>query len=239
MTATHTAAEALPDAFDEDTSEHILLEGDGGESAERKPLTKTRGIELRDGLRGTTTTLDLYAEGFLKTLEGRRGRNGDPHRLDLRYLDPVPSIDRHLAGQWLRAGLTLGGAALVLALLALIDAIAAFALPATLVAATAAIGALFTFFYRSHEKIVFVTLHGRAPVLTLRAGLGYARRVREALPALSGAIEDAGEGLGDDTKTYLRLEMREHYRLRQEGVLSPEECSDGTGRILAQFDTDF
>jgi hypothetical protein len=30
--------------------------------------------------------------------------------------------------------------------------------------------------------------------------------------------------------------MREHYRLRGDGVLSSESCADSTGRILAQFD---
>jgi hypothetical protein len=32
--------------------------------------------------------------------------------------------------------------------------------------------------------------------------------------------------------------MREHYRLRTDGILSEEECSDSTGRILVHFDDD-
>ena len=39
-----------------------------------------------------------------------------------------------------------------------------------------------------------------------------------------------------DTAAYLRAEMREHYRLRGNGVLENDECARGTGRILAQFD---
>jgi hypothetical protein len=30
--------------------------------------------------------------------------------------------------------------------------------------------------------------------------------------------------------------MREHYRLRSDGIVTPEDCDKGTGRILAQFD---
>ena len=32
---------------------------------------------------------------------------------------------------------------------------------------------------------------------------------------------------------------REHYRLRSDGLLTDDVCSDSTGRILAQFDIDF
>jgi len=35
---------------------------------------------------------------------------------------------------------------------------------------------------------------------------------------------------------FLRAEMREHYRLRGDGVLSVGTCAECTGRILAHFD---
>jgi hypothetical protein len=53
---------------------------------------------------------------------------------------------------------------------------------------------------------------------------------------LSHAIDEAAENIGTDTAAHLRAEMREHYRLRGNGVLSQESCASGTGRILAQFD---
>jgi hypothetical protein len=79
-------------------------------------------------------------------------------------------------------------------------------------------------------------LHGRAVALQLEAGVGAIRRYREMLPDLVGAIEAAGESVSDDTMVYLRSEMREHYRLREAGVLSETECSESTSRILAYFD---
>jgi hypothetical protein len=30
--------------------------------------------------------------------------------------------------------------------------------------------------------------------------------------------------------------MREHYRLRNEGLLTDDECSASTGKILSEFD---
>jgi hypothetical protein len=62
------------------------------------------------------------------------------------------------------------------------------------------------------------------------------RKFRAFVPVLSRAIEEAAERIGDDTSAYLRAEMREHYRLRGDGVLSNEACAESTGRILAQFD---
>ena len=47
---------------------------------------------------------------------------------------------------------------------------------------------------------------------------------------------EAAERIGVDTAAYLRAEMREHYRLRGDGVLDNDACARGTGSILAQFD---
>jgi hypothetical protein len=79
-------------------------------------------------------------------------------------------------------------------------------------------------------------MHGRAAALTLTAGLGRIRRLRSLLPNIINAIGDAEDDIGEDTTVFLRAEMREHYRLRTDGVLSEEECSNSTGRILVHFD---
>ena len=225
-------------AFDDGTSEHILLEGDG-EPAASGPLTESRRIALGDAVRGVETTLVLYAEGYLKIRESRRGKRTKSHRLDLRYVDPVPTIERHVPKRVGLAALACAGLAALAGLIGLIDAVSAVAVPVAAALTAAAAIALAVFFHGIHERMVFVTQHGRAPVLALSAGLGVIRRYRALLPALSRAIEDAGEDIGHDTKNYLRSEMREHYRLRSDGVLSDSICSDSTGRILAQFDVDF
>ena len=82
----------------------------------------------------------------------------------------------------------------------------------------------------------FFTIHGRACVLALSREFRLDQAFRAFVPALSSAIEEAAEKITSDTSAYLRAEMREHYRLRGDGVLSPETCAECTGRILAQFD---
>jgi hypothetical protein len=90
--------------------------------------------------------------------------------------------------------------------------------------------------YRSCERTAFATIHGRARVLELVANFGSLKKFRAFVPVLSAAIEEAAERIGDDTAAFLRAEMREHYRLRGDRVLSNQSCADSTGRILAQFD---
>jgi hypothetical protein len=110
---------------------------------------------------------------------------------------------------------------------------AAWALAVT---AIATVVTLYVGIYVSHERIEFCTLHGRAGVLRLVANFGSIKKFHAFVPRLCRAIDEAAERIGADTAAYLRAEMREHYRLRGNGVLSNDECARGTGRILAQFD---
>jgi hypothetical protein len=217
------------------TTEHIHLGGDSHVETVT-PRTVTRRIALRDGIRRTSCDLTLYEEGFVHIEERRGARTLLSHHLNLRYLDPVPTIERRRPLRLLKAA---GGClllALAAGLAAQFDAVRAAAWSTALVGGVGAFATVLLFAYLCQESVVFRTLHGRARALTLTAGLGYVRRLRAAVPAIVRAIEHAEEAIGDDTSVYLRAEMREHYRLRGDGVLSPQECSDSTERILGHFD---
>ena len=227
--------------------EHIVLDGSksehiyiGSEDTGSHPAAAAQTVRerftVRNPLKRTRMELTLFAEGFLKVIEYRNGVRGDTYRLDLRYLDPVPSITHVVAIRLLYAAVASAGLAGIATLLAQFAALAELAVPTGVVAALVAIGMLCVAIYRSHEKIEINTIHGRATVLCFTANLGGVRRTRAIVPALSRAIEEAAETISEDTSAYLRGEMREHYRLRGDGVLSNEACAEGTGRILAQFD---
>ncbi len=109
-------------------------------------------------------------------------------------------------------------------------------IPAAILGLTATFATAATAFYLSQEKIVFHTLHGRAPAMRFDAGLGTIHRFRKLIPRIVEAIADAVETIHDETAVYLRAEMREHYRLRGAGILSEEQCAASTGRILGEFD---
>jgi hypothetical protein len=205
------------------------------------PATTAREVRstftLTNPLRRAGTRLTLYEEGVLAVAALRNGvPSGGRVLLDLRYLDSVPTIERVIAVRCLYTALGCGATAALAAFLLRFEALHTSAM--ALLAATALIGlgALTLAVRSSHEKIEFCTRHGRATALRLVATFGSMKKLRAFVPALSKAIEEAGDLIGDDTAAYLRAEMREHYRLRSDGVLDNDACAAGTGRILAQFD---
>jgi hypothetical protein len=143
---------------------------------------------------------------------------------------------RYYPVRLLKAAAILGGLTGVFAIPAVFGWLAGFTLPATIVGAIATFASLFVAYYLSHEKISFQTLHGRADAIKFGAGFGTIRRFHKLLPKLIDAIADAAESVHDETAVYLRAEMREHYRLRSDGILSESECAESTGRILGNFD---
>jgi hypothetical protein len=228
------APAAEPREHDETLAEHIYLSDEtAGDGA--TPKTVREKFDFRDRLRGIDMQITLYDEGFLR-LDETRGKRRRTHNVNLRYLDPVPTAKRHYAKRTLKLAAILGIIAGLAASLMVFPSVRSIAILAATAAGGAALAAFFLFVYLSHEKAVFQTMHGRAAALTLTAGLGRIRRLRALLPNIINAIGDAANDIGEDTTVFLRAEMREHYRLRTDGVLSEEECSDSTGRILVHFD---
>jgi len=218
-------------------AEHIYI---GSDDLSADPGTAARTphepVVLRNPIRRTGAELTLYDEGYLKVTGLAKGNADAPFFLDLRFVDPVPKIERVIAVRWLTAAFGCGALAALAAFLLRFDALYLVAGWALGIATTATAVALYVGIYSSHEKIEFHTLHGRASVLRLVANLGSIRKFHSFVPKLCRAIEEAAERIGVDTSAFLRAEMREHYRLRGDGVLDNDECARGTGRILAQFD---
>lgn len=232
----------LIDAADLDQAEHFVLESEPAVNASHDPAAGPsahavrKKIALRDRWRRHLTEIVLYEEGVLDISETRRGQVVKAHRLMLRYLDSVPRIEQRPARRLAMTALALGVLAVLAGLASLIDAITVFALPTALLAGLAGITTALMAGHMSHERIVFETLHGRSPALRLHAGYGMRRRFHALLPMLGEAIASAAHDIGSDTAVFLRQEMREHYRLRGDGVLTAEDCETGTCRILQQFD---
>lgn len=237
MKTASAAAKLPPSGVDAVPSEHIYI---GSDELNPNPAaagrTVSTEVSLRNALRRAHTEVTLFEEGFLKVSEHNRGKPGESYRLDLHYLDPVPTLERVLAVRWFQTALGCAGVAALAAFLLRFESLRIAALPTLGIAAAAALVTLYVAVYRSHEKTTFATLHGRAPVLRFVANFGSIKKFRAFVPVLCCAIEEAHESIGNDTSAYLRAEMREHYRLRGDGVLSNDACADGTGRILAQFD---
>lgn len=236
---------SLPSLEDFADGEHLVLVDDDSEEAtlagaldsiEIHGRTLKEEFAVEDPFRRRRIRFRLFREGWAEIETHRKGRNFVRSTADMRYLDPVPSTTRYVPTHLLKVAGALG----VLTGLSIVPAIIGWYPLYTVTAAilgflgTAAVIA--TALYQSHEKIVFNTLHGRAAAIRLEAGLGAIKRFHAILPNIVEAIADAAESVHDETAVYLRAEMREHYRLRKEGILSVEECATSTERILGEFD---
>jgi hypothetical protein len=232
------AKPAAPSVADGSPSEHIYIGSDEARNPSTTARTVREQVVLRNAVRRAGMTLTLYTEGFVRVAEEARGKVRDTFHLDLQYLDPVPSLERVIASRWFYAALGSAAAAALAAFLTRFELLETAAWIAFGIAAVAALGTLSVGVYFTYEKTTFCTIHGRAPVLTLLANVGAVKKFRAFVPVLSAAIEEAAEQIGHDTSAYLRAEMREHYRLRGDHVLTQAVCAESTGRILAQFDVE-
>jgi hypothetical protein len=217
-------------------SVHIVLETVEVPRLEVADVRRVRDhLRLDNKSRGIATEFTFFEKGFLGVREERRGDSGEEVLIDLRHLDPRPVLSRSFAGKSLAVGLCSIGLGL------LIGAVAyAFSLPA--VVSVPAIGtafatgavALWLFVQRTCNEVTFRTKHAQTEVLTLTANLGCFRAYRAFVPKLVSAINEA-RATNADKNQQLKDETREHYRLRDQGALSDEDCGTGTRRILALF----
>ena len=215
-------------------SEHIYIVGDDPDPSD-EPTIVGKLLTLSNRVRGLNTELTFFNEGFLKVREYKKKKLGKVYMLELRFLNPKPTVIRRLATQsfWLSFGL--GAAAGLSWLTAKFTTLDTYLFPASIVLATGALVALLLFIYQSGEKTLFCTASGNVPVLMLLTNFGCCRHSRQIVPEISNAI---GAAISDNTLEegpYLRAEMQDHYRLRNEGVISLEACSTGTSRILSRF----
>jgi hypothetical protein len=215
---------------------HIVLEAPEEllEGAPQAELVSAR-FDLKSPFRGTRTEVTLYEEGFLAVCVEYRGKRRSSITLNLRYLDPRPTISRALSMKMLYScALTaaLAGVSMTLAGAGLVSG--TVCLPAAFLFGAAAGTFGWLFLSQSGERCVFRTRNGRAEALALFATFGSIRMLRRIAPAVVAAIREAGTSNADRNAS-LRAEMREHYRLAQTGVITEEECGTSTQRILRHF----
>jgi hypothetical protein len=224
------------DAATELGDSHIVLEGPEEllEGAPQAELVSAR-FELKSPFRGTRTEVTIYEEGFLAVCVEYRGKRRSSITLNLRYLDPRPTISRVLSTKMLYScALTaaLAGICMTVAGVGLVSG--TLCLPAAFVLGAAAGILGWLFLAQSGERCVFRTRNGRAEALALFGTFGSVRMLRRIVPAVVAAIRKGGTSDADKNAA-LRAEMREHYRLAQTGVITEEECGTCTQRILRHF----
>jgi len=221
----------VPEGF---ASEHILIGGDGTDATD-EPTVVGKQFSLSNRVRGLQTDFTLFNEGFLKIRETKKKKRGKDYMLELRFLNPKPTVIKRFVTESFWAALAMGGAALIAWLLTTLTSLDAYSFPASIVLATGAFIGLLLGIYQSGEKVLFSTANGNVPVLMLLTNFGCFRQARTIVPEISNAIGRAIKENTLEEEPYLRAEMQDHYRLRNEGVISPKACQVASSRILSRF----
>jgi hypothetical protein len=215
-------------------SEHILLESDERKIPHPRCARKQHArIELQSRLRRRTLQLELVDYYFLVVRSYRANRVAAEYVLDLRFVDASLALSRHLAWRWLLSTLVLGVLAGAIAFrigtssaplgwLAVSGALSAMAVAAAVVG-----------IYRTTETISMYSVHGRARLFEFTRGLGVKRAFKPFINKLAAHVKLATAARRTMRSEHLRDEMREHFRLRESGVLSAEEYEASKARILA------
>lgn len=178
--------------------------------------------------------LELIDYYYLVVRSYRAGVVAAEYVLDLRFVEASLPVSRHFASRWLLcapAFLALAGAIAFWR-----DAPAASGgwLAATGIVLGIAIAATVIGLYRTTETVSMCSVHGRARVFEFTSGLGLKKSIEPFTKKLVAHIKFATAARRPLKSEHLRDEMREHFRLRESGVLSAEDYESSKTRILAE-----
>lgn len=220
-------------------TEHILLESDEREIPDAHAARKVHAsLRLKSLLRRRIVALDIIDYYYLSVrIKALRGGLSE-YVLDLRFVDPTPRLVRRVAWRWLNAAF--GLAVLTAGSIAWIaQAVESWwqhdwlAVSASLLCAT--VVASLVCAYRTTETLTVFSGHGHARVLEFVGGLGTFHAIHRFTVKLAAHVQIAVAARRPSKAQHLRDEMREHFRLKEAGVISDAEYDEGKRRILAQF----
>lgn len=219
--------------------EHIVLETEVREIPRLQSPRRMHGsVQCRSRLRRQSLTLSIIDYYYLAVRVGRGGAATTDYVLDLRFVDPSFVLTRIVPWRciWAALALTVAAAATSALWYATETSprarhFAGMAFEALVVGMTLAYLVVAA---RLVETVVLYSLHGRAAVLEYRGGLGTLRRARPFLRRLSAHVQLAVTARRVTRAEHLRDELREHHRLKQDGVLAAATYDASKARILAQ-----
>jgi len=218
-------------------SEHILLESDERKVPHPRCSRRVHArIELQSRLRRGTLQLELIDYYYLVVRTYRARSVAAEYTLDLRFADSTLALSKHFASRWFIAALALGVLAGAIAFRIASSAAPSEWLVACSIVAAMAIAAAVVCAYRTTQTVAMYSAHGRAKLFEFTSGFGAQKGFRLFTNKLAAHIKLAIAARRPVRSEHLRDEMREHFRLRESGVLSLEEYEASKARILAEHE---
>jgi len=157
--------------------------------------------------------------------------------LDLRFVDPAFAMTRRVPWRCIWAALALTAAAAASMMWFAAEAAAPQRHLAAVISASLVAGAVLAYVAvaaRLVETVTLHSLHGGAAVLEYRGSAGTLRKARPFMRKLAAHVQLAAAARRASMAEHLRDELREHYRLKEAGVLAAEIYDACKRRILAR-----
>lgn len=194
-------------------------------------------MQCRSRLQRRSLNLSIIDYYYLAVCMVRSAAAPKEYVLDLRFVDPAFALTRRVPWRCIWAALALTLAAAIATLWFAAERQERQRHLAALISAALAAGAALAYVAiaaRLVETVVVRSVHGRAAVLEYRGGAGTLRRARPFLRKLAAHVQLAAAARRATMAEHLRDELREHYRLKEAGVLAVETYDACKMRILAR-----
>lgn len=216
--------------------EHICLVS--GIEDERKVESRTtinREITQRSTINGYQAHFRIFDDRYLGIWTQRFGSRVKGYSVDLRYLNPKPQRQLHISWGWFGLAAALLGIAAILSITihqAPPPAVSHPTLPFALGTGAAGMIALAVAVYRSGRRLVWVSHHGRISLVELMTTQPSRADVQAFANDLKDRIVRVHDTQQVDPAQWLSAELREHRRLKDEGVLTEAIYAKAKKRIL-------
>ena len=219
-------------------AEHIVLESDVREIPHARSQRRVHAtLQCRARLQRRSLNLSIIDYYYLAVCLIQSAAAPQEYVLDLRFVDPSFALTRRVPWRWIRAAAVLSVAAAASTMWFAAEANTRERHLAALISAALFAGAVLAYLAvaaRLVETLALHSLHGRAAVLEYRGGVGTLRRARPFLRTLAAHVRLAAAARRSTMAEHLRDELREHYRLKEFGVLAGETYDASKARILAR-----
>lgn len=219
--------------------EHILLASD--DEPGMAPRTTERRFAQASEFMGHRAAYEIF-NGHYMEIRSRSWRSQSRrYVLDLAFLDPEPLRRRVVAWRWLGAALGLLAVSALPAVYAHYSPSAELTAPwiATVILSVAASAVILLWaLHRSCDKLLFHSQHGRAALLEFLNNKPAKHEFRAFVQDLIQRIRQAREQRYPSSRALLAAELREHRRLRDEGVIDADEYDAVKARILQSHGVD-
>lgn len=213
-------------------SESICLSSEDNPAESPAEQITHHCLEQKSRLRGYEARYRIFNEHYIEVETRGMFRRPCHYEVDCAFLDPRPR--QVLRVDWWSAGVSL-------VLFASLAALAwrAPALPVTGTALTVGFGLLLvasTFslglcLFRTTDRVLFYTAHGRMPLLKLLNRKPTPGQLQAFVTDVTKRIEAIREAQAGKEE-YLSAELREHRRLKDEGILSDDAYEVVKKRLL-------